>query len=363
MQGLLRAGSDGTRTRDLRRDRSALKFSTELRPLRAIGAAQYGTGVREAKRAPTVPAVLTPSQRRNSAPRAGFPRRQPPARRWGPASHCRKRLWTAPAIATAITLAAAGSAYALVSSGGAGMGWTGIVGSNQEDTINALGGPDRVFALAGADKIDAGAGDDRVKAGAGDDEVAAGDGNDHARGQPWRRHDRRRERLRPRPCRARQRHRARRRGLRRPARRHRSRQRFRRAGERPRVRLGAPRRRQRQRRRGRRPPLHPRKKKSTVKIEPASTACASISTTSWRPTASAFARGGALAGRSARMYIGLRRGNHHDPAAGHLRYLTSLRERLAVGHSVLSRPAIRKASGGWSDNEDDQQQDDDDCRA
>ena len=78
-------------------------------------------------------------------------------------SRYRKRLWAAPVIAAAITLAATGTAVALDITGTDAR--DRIIGSRGTDTIAALAGPDRVFALAGDDGIDAGLRDDGILAG------------------------------------------------------------------------------------------------------------------------------------------------------------------------------------------------------
>src|SRR3954447_23888445 len=67
------------------------------------------------------------------------------ARRWGPVSHCLKRLWMGPVIAAAITVATAGTAVALLISGTDGP--DRIIGSRAADTIDAKGGADAVRAL------------------------------------------------------------------------------------------------------------------------------------------------------------------------------------------------------------------------
>src|SRR5215218_9395179 len=79
-----------------------------------------------------------------------------PARRWGPVSHCLKRLWVTPVIAVAITVATAGTAVALAITGTDGH--DRITGSRAADTIDAKGGPDVVRALAGDDTIALGEG-------------------------------------------------------------------------------------------------------------------------------------------------------------------------------------------------------------
>lgn len=102
------------------------------------------------------------------------------ARRWGPVSHYLKRLWAAPVIAGAITVAAAGTALALDITGTEGH--DRIVGSRGVDTINALGGPDRVFARAGDDVVSLGDGSDFVRGGRGNDALDLGEGSDRAHG-------------------------------------------------------------------------------------------------------------------------------------------------------------------------------------
>ena len=57
-----------------------------------------------------------------------------------------------------------------------------ILGTEQADTINALGGDDVICALGGNDEIDAGAGDDTVFGDAGNDDIAGGAGRDFLRG-------------------------------------------------------------------------------------------------------------------------------------------------------------------------------------
>src|SRR5215216_7670498 len=61
-----------------------------------------------------------------------------PARRWGPVSHCLKRLWVTPVIAAT----AAGTAVALTIGGTSGP--DRIIGSRGADTIDAKGGADVV---------------------------------------------------------------------------------------------------------------------------------------------------------------------------------------------------------------------------
>src|SRR3954465_353965 len=78
------------------------------------------------------------------------------ARRWGPVSHCLKRLCVTPVIAVAIALVAAGSAVALGITGTDGP--DRIVGRRGDDTIDAKAGADVVRAFAGRDTIDLGAG-------------------------------------------------------------------------------------------------------------------------------------------------------------------------------------------------------------
>ena len=62
-------------------------------------------------------------------------------------SHCFKRLWTAPLLAAAMSLVAAGSALALVITGTDGH--DRIVGSRGADTIDAKGGPGRRLRARG----------------------------------------------------------------------------------------------------------------------------------------------------------------------------------------------------------------------
>ena len=178
---------------------------------------------------PRPPAVSGPRRAATRRLRRGFRGVNRSARRWGPVSHCLKRLCVTPVIAVAITFAATGTAPRARRSPApraptgswAAAAPTRSTPKRGSDVVRAprrqrhhyarrrvdrggpAGGDDSVDGGAGPDAVDAGPGNDSVTGGPGDDRVWAGAGERHRRHgsrlrsrarPPRRRQDQRRRR-------------------------------------------------------------------------------------------------------------------------------------------------------------------------